>query len=151
MKPTSVLLLVLLWLLTGCTYNSSPLHLNMRHAEFQREMAARFCLGMDQPRVVEALDSAGLDHRSMALALPEPAMDRAHIMAFLRKAGVSIDGAGRASGRIHFWFRDGSLATVSYQHPWSEASVELTDPIDIDLEDCDEWPAESSAESEARP
>ena len=130
-----VALLLSGFLLTGCTYNSSPLHLNMRHAEFRREMAERFCLGMSVDEVLAELDLARLRYRRVPIA-PGTSPGSMHIEAALEKSGASLRGVAAVSGRVHFWFEGDRLARVDYQHPWAPDSYELTAPIAVEVDDC---------------
>lgn len=110
MKP--LVCIIMLSMLTGCVYNSAPIHLYMRDYEMTRAVNDHFTPGMPSSDVKATLESFDIRYRSF----PPGSVQPDEIEAAIFKAGPRLS-TSCCPGAMNFLFEDNALATILFRHP----------------------------------
>ncbi|MEO1535378.1 MAG: hypothetical protein AAFS11_07440 [Planctomycetota bacterium] len=115
--------------LTGCVYNTAPIHLYMRDYEMTRAVNDHFTPDMPSAEVKATLESFDIRYRSYPPASPQPD----EIEAAIFKAGPRLS-TSCCPGAMNFLFEDDALATILFRHPLSDTPGLLAPAEVIPLE-----------------
>ncbi|MEM9167920.1 MAG: hypothetical protein AAGB48_12955 [Planctomycetota bacterium] len=131
-----LMLLLIACLLTGCTYNASPMHLHMRTSEFRNAAGASFCLGMSPTEAAEAANTAALSYDIVPTDSRAERPGVAMVEVELWKAGVRLWGAC-CPGFLRLRFEDDRLVSAELLHPLPDEPTILAEAQPVMLGACE--------------